>query len=98
MKEYAEQFYKSQAWKKTSVAYAKSKQGLCERCLSKGIVKPGAIVHHVIHITPANITDPGITLNWDNLQLVCRDCHAAIHDRRKRRYKVDDYGRVIIRE
>lgn len=62
MKEYAEQFYSSKAWQRTRKAYAKSKQNLCEICLSKGIIKPGVIVHHKTHIDPANIHDPAITL------------------------------------
>ena len=95
MQEYAETFYKSKAWQKCRKAYAKSKGELCERCLNKGIYKAGEIVHHKQHITPGNITDPNIILAWDNLELLCRDCHAQEHDRRKRRYKVDDMGRVI---
>lgn len=95
MQEYAETFYKSKAWQKCRAAYAKSKGGLCERCLARGIYRAGEIVHHKQHITPGNITDPNIILAWDNLELLCRDCHAQEHDRRKRRYKVDDMGRVI---
>lgn len=98
MKEYAREFYSSTAWKETRKAYAKSQQGLCEICRAKGILKPGEIVHHKVHIDPKNIEDPNITLSWNNLQLVCREHHAEIHDSRKRRYKTDDYGRVIIRD
>ena len=97
MKEFAQQFYSSKAWKRTRTAYAKSKHNLCEVCMSKGIIKPGVIVHHKVHIDPANINDPNVTLDWNNLQLVCRDCHASIHDRRQRRYKIDEFGRVIPR-
>ena len=94
MKEYAREFYSSTAWKNTRAAYAKSKGGLCENCLSKGIYKAGEIVHHTIHLTPENINDPSVSLNWDNLCLLCRDCHAQIHDGRKRRYKIDELGHV----
>ena len=94
MKEYAKQFYTSQAWKKCREAYAKSRRGLCEVCLSKGYYTPGEIVHHKTHITPKNITNPDITLGWDNLQLLCRECHAEIHTRKPRRYTVDNYGNV----
>lgn len=96
MKEYAESFYNSTAWKKTRAAYAKSKGGLCEVCLSKGIFRAGEIVHHKIHLTPENIADPSVSLDWDNLCLLCRDCHAQAHDAKKRRYKVDDMGHVTI--
>lgn len=94
MKEYAEKFYSSKAWQHTRQAYKKSVGGLCEVCFEKGIYKAGHIVHHKVHITPDNINDPFITLNWDNLQLVCRECHEAIHTRKKKRYKIDELGRV----
>lgn len=96
LKEYAASFYSSKAWQRTREAYKKSVGGLCEICWSKGILKPGEIVHHKIHISPDNINDPEITLSFQNLLLVCRDCHAQIHDRKQRRYKVDDMGRVTI--
>jgi len=98
MKDYARQFYSSKQWQRTRKAYAKSKLNLCEVCLSKGIIKPGEIVHHKIHLTPDNINNPLVTLDWNNLQLVCRDCHAEIHElnQRKRRYKIDSCGNVII--
>lgn len=98
MKDYATSFYKSTAWEKTRVAYAKSVGGLCEPCYAKGIVRAGEIVHHKTHITPENIGDPNITLSWDNLQLVCRDCHAQIHQRLERRFEIDESGRVTARE
>lgn len=94
MREFAESFYKSRTWQDCRNAYVKSKQGLCEVCLEDGIYNAGAIVHHKIHLTPQNINDPNITLNFDNLQLVCRDCHARIHGREKR-YRIDAEGRVI---
>lgn len=99
-KEYARAFYNSPAWKHTRKAYASSVGGLCERCLRSGIYTPGVIVHHIRHLTPENITDPNVALDWSNLELVCRDCHAAIHDaeinhRAPRRYRVDDFGRVV---
>lgn len=96
MKEYAKAFYKSQAWKITRAAYAKSKGHLCERCLAKGIYTPGEIVHHKIHLNESNLQDLNISLNWNNLQLVCRQCHAELHDERKKRYTIDSYGRVVI--
>lgn len=45
----------------------------------KGIVKPGYIVHHKHYITADNINDPSVTLNWDNLEYLCFDCHQAEH-------------------
>lgn len=96
MKEYAERFYSSNTWKACREQYRKSKRYLCERCLERGVIKPGEIVHHRIQITPDNIGIPEITLNPENLMLVCRDCHAELHGNKKR-YKVDELGRVIIK-
>lgn len=96
MKDFAKAFYTSGAWEQCRAAYRKKAGGLCERCERKGLITPGEIVHHKIHITPANINNPDITLSFDNLELVCRDCHAEIHEKNKKRYKVDASGRVEI--
>ena len=98
MKEYAATFYKSKAWQHCREGYAASVGGLCEDCLKKGLVTPGEIVHHKIAITPENVTDPSVTLNWENLKLVCRNCHAIEHGARICRYTVDQIGRVKVRE
>lgn len=86
-------FYNSEAWRKCRNGYRQSKRYLCERCLAKGIYKPGEIVHHKEPLTPATIHDPTKSLSWDNLELLCRDCHADAHKPGKR-YKVDDLGRI----
>jgi 5-methylcytosine-specific restriction endonuclease McrA len=102
-------FYYTQAWKNAREAYKRSKGGLCERCLDKGYIVPGEIVHHKIRLTPENINDPNISLNWDNLQLVCRKCHAEIHEdvyeeqkqthhRSKKRYWIDRSGRICVKK
>lgn len=69
--------------------------GLCEVCWEKGIPKPGEIVHHKTPLTPENINDLDIALGWDNLQCVCRDCHAKLHGKKVMRYKLDELGRVV---
>ena len=97
MRDFARTFYSSKAWKQTRAAYAKSKGNLCERCLKKGLIVPGVIVHHKVYLTPENINDPAVSLNWNNLELVCADCHAEEHNRLQRRYTVDEYGRVTAR-
>lgn len=98
MKDFAAGFYKSQAWKRTRAAYTKVQGGLCEECLANGIITPGEIVHHRKPLTPLNINDPTITLDWSNLQLVCRECHAKAHGAHEHRYKVDEWGRVTATE
>lgn len=96
-------FYKTIQWKECRNAYMKAQRGLCEECLKMGLITPAEIVHHKIHLNPQNMSDPNITLNWDNLEAVCRKCHAEIHEgeyakqRRKQRYTVDMFGRVTAR-
>lgn len=96
MKEFAQSFYTSRAWANTRAAYRRQVGGLCERCLSRGLIVPGEIVHHKVPITPDNIDNPAITLSFDNLELVCRECHAIEHGAKVRRYKVDEFGRVTL--
>jgi len=89
------------AWQNTSRAYKQSVGGLCEKCMGKGIVTPAEIVHHKIPLTDDNINDLSISLSWDNLEALCRTCHAEEHEaiyaaRSKKRYKIDKLGRVII--
>lgn len=97
MREFAEQFYKSKAWKDCAKAYKKSVGGLCEDCMAKGVVSAAEIVHHKTRITPENITDATVTLDWRNLKALCRECHANEHRKVKRRYSIDKFGRVTAR-
>lgn len=94
MQEYAAKFYKSRAWESCRLAYLKQVGGLCEECLKQGRYTPGVIVHHKIQITPDNIGCPEITMDFSNLELLCRDCHAQMHSKYQRRFRVDDAGRV----
>lgn len=69
-KPYAIKFYKSKAWRKCREEYITKVFGLCEWC-----GESGHIVDHIEPITPDNINNPDITLNHDNLQYLCLDCH-----------------------
>ena len=94
MKEFAVKFYKSKQWQHTRNAYARSVGGLCEECYKKGLIVPLEEVHHKEPLTPNNINDPMVTLNWDNLIGLCRECHRQIHTGRITRYEVDERGKV----
>lgn len=94
MQSFAEKFYKSKPWQRSSGDYKASVNGLCESCKRKGLIVPGEIVHHKIKLTPQNIDDPAVTLAWSNLELLCRKCHAKAHGSTKR-YRVDSFGRVL---
>ena len=96
MQDFARGFYKSKSWQRCRAGFIQMKGGLCEDCLKQGLVVPGEIVHHKTPITQANINDPAITLNYANLQLLCRQCHAKQHaDSSCKRYKVMADGSIV---
>nr|WP_318682681.1 HNH endonuclease [uncultured Acetatifactor sp.] len=97
MKEYAKEFYKSAAWKRARQQVITRANGLCERCRARGIYKPGYIVHHKEYITPGNIGNADITLNLDNLEYVCEDCHNKEHKaaHTPKRYEFDENGNLL---
>jgi 5-methylcytosine-specific restriction endonuclease McrA len=76
IKEFAVWFYKGKAWRKCRTGYFQSQHGICERCGGAG-----RIVHHKKYITPANINNPSIALDWSNLELLCDECHQKEHQK-----------------
>ncbi len=54
--------------------------GVCARCgeiFELGELRP----HHIIELTLDNIDDINITLNPQNIEVLCEDCHNAQHHR-----------------
>ena len=45
----------------------------------KGADNHGYIVHHKCYISSANIFNTDVTLNFDNLELLCLACHNKEH-------------------
>ena len=100
-RDFARAFYSSKRWRYTREAYKKYCGGVCERCEAQGRYGvAGVIVHHKIHLTADNINDPMIALDFNNLELLCRECHKDEHageygaKRNERRYIVDENGNV----
>ena len=87
-------FYSTWKWRKCRAAFLASKGGLCEVCLSRGLIEPATEAHHKVHITSANVNDPAVTLNHDNLMALCDDCHAEQH--RQQRWRCGPDGRVAL--
>lgn len=96
MRQSKDKFYATNAWKTTRNAYLRSVGGLCERCLKAGIIRAAEFVHHKEHITGLNVTDPTVTLSHDNLEALCRGCHAAEHG--SKRYWVDEHGEIHMKQ
>lgn len=94
-RDFAKRFYDSKAWKDLARLIREKKHFICDKC-----GKPGATqVHHIIELTPDNINNPSVSLNPRNLQLLCHECHNAIHGRFReaggRSYTYDSTGHVV---
>lgn len=112
MREFTNNFYGRIAWKEIRDATMRRDHWLCQDCLKKGMYVPAEEVHHIIPLTPENINDERISLNMSNLISLCRECHKQRHiamaerkgkeqnlgERRRRRYTVDAFGNVTIRD
>ena len=70
-----DKFYHSNTWKKARRAIVLKYRGLCCKC-----GKTGTEVHHIKPLTLLNVNDPMISINEDNLMLLCKSCHDAIRN------------------
>lgn len=99
-KEFAKGFYNSKQWQKCRAAYIAYRKsidgGMCESCHNV----PGYIVHHKIELTPENIHDPDIALNFNNLKYDCHICHNKENKKNQIsgmvQYVFDREGQIII--
>lgn len=74
--EWAQNFYTNAAWRDCRKSFEAKRiaidGGMCMDCGKK----LGEIAHHwPTPLNPSNIGDPAISLNHDNLRLVCKECH-----------------------
>ena len=83
-------FYKSPAWLAARELKIVSVKSLCERCGQIGIE-----VHHKERLTIDNVNDSSISLNQDNLELLCRECHNKEHERFSNKVRFDKDGNLI---
>ena len=74
-------FYVSDVWINFRAALIAERGSRCQKC-GKRIAKAREIIaHHKKELTPENVHDVMISLNPDNVDLVCFDCHNVIHQR-----------------
>ena len=71
-------FYDTKKWKRLRKSYLFT-HPTCERCEAAGLISVAEHVHHKIELTEENVNDPNITLNPDNLEALCFDCHRKEH-------------------
>lgn len=72
--EWAKYFYASKTWEDCRLAFLQSKFFICERCGGAA-----TIAHHKTYLKQSNINNPDVSLNWDNLEALCHDCHNKEH-------------------
>ena len=89
-----ERFYTTRAWRKARDTVLKESGGLCQICMGKGLIVPAVHVHHKVHLTPDNLSDPAIALESSNLIALCEECHAEQH--RTKRWRCDAMGRISL--
>ncbi|PKK98689.1 MAG: HNH endonuclease [Tenericutes bacterium HGW-Tenericutes-2] len=85
-------FYKSTQWQVVREIKIRAANGKCERCGALG-----KEVHHKIRLTVLNLTNPEISLNQENLELLCNKCHNEEHKRFSKQQQFDEDGNLISR-
>lgn len=75
------QVYRTTEWERVRQYVIQRAHGLCEECLRQGRIEVGTDVDHIQPLDESNWQDWNIAYNPDNLQLLCRQCHAEKHKR-----------------
>ena len=81
-----EQFYKSDKWlnfRKIIIDQRTDNDGYvhCSQCGKPILKKYDLILHHKKELSDQNVDDVNISLNPDNVEVICFKCHNKIHDR-----------------
>lgn len=80
-REFSKQFYKSKEWINFRKIIILERGATCEEC-NKVITESKHIqVHHIKELDPSNIHDTSITLNPNNVKILCQECHNKEHNR-----------------
>lgn len=104
-------FYQSKAWNDVRKNVWLRQNLLCNRChkpvyvdgISEYLPKDRrviGIVHHKEYLDETNVYDINITLNLDNLEGLCKDCHEKEHNSRaglRDGYYFDENGNLTKR-
>lgn len=73
-RDFAKALYNSKEWEVVRQTALMRDNYLCTKC-----GRPAEEVHHIVRLSPKNITDTNVTLNLDNLISLCKDCHFEEH-------------------
>jgi len=70
-------FYNTAKWLALREQKFNDANGLCEKCLAKGIIKEAKEIHHIIPIEK----NWNKRLDYNNLIALCKECHQSEHER-----------------
>ena len=74
-------FLGSEAWQKFRMLIINQRGLRCEQCGEMVARASDLTLHHIIELTPENVSDAMIALNPDNIMIVHFNCHNHIHNR-----------------
>lgn len=72
-------FYSARAWVRLRAAFILANP-LCTACLARDVVTASDTVHHKVE----RLADPSLSLDWGNLEALCKSCHSSLHKRKHR--------------
>ena len=102
-------FYQSKAWQDVRKTIWLRQNLLCNRChrpvyvdgisdyIPKGNRRTG-IVHHKVYLTETNINDTSVSLDINNLEGLCKECHEKEHSKGiavRKDYYFDENGHLL---
>lgn len=75
------QFYTSKVWRDLAYSLKIQAYGKCQRCGKQVLDFKYLIAHHKENITEENINNIKISLDPNNIEIICHDCHNKEHRR-----------------
>ena len=74
-------FYQSKEWKDLRKSIILQRGNICAKCNTVVLDSSKLIGHHIEPITDLNLDDTAVTLNPNNIEIICLDCHNKEHNR-----------------
>ena len=74
-------FYNSRIWRNFSKLLKIQNNYMCDKCNNVVLSTKKLISHHKIELTEDNVDDDNISLNKNNIDIICYDCHNRVHNR-----------------
>lgn len=74
-------FYTTKAWRELTYKIKVERGGRCEQCGDRPPYFSNLIGHHKEHLTEDNVDEASVSLNPDNIEIICQRCHNKEHRR-----------------